>query len=148
MAVAIRLARGGAKRRPFYRIVVADTRSPRDGRFIERLGFYNPMVAPDHPDRYRIDEERAKHWLSNGAKPTDRVLRLFANAEISAPRPVPEQTKKNQPKARAQERAAEQVKREAEMEAKREEARQEQAEKDAAESAPSEGEGEGGSETA
>jgi small subunit ribosomal protein S16 len=139
MAVAIRLARGGAKKRPFYRIVVADTRSPRDGRFIERLGFYNPMVAPDHPDRYRINTERAKHWLSNGAKPTDRVLRLFANAEITAPRTVPEQSKKNQPKARAQERAAEQAKREAEMEAKREEARKEQAEKEAAEAAAAEG---------
>lgn len=135
MAVAIRLARGGAKKRPFYRIVVADTRSPRDGGFIERLGFYNPMVKPDHPDRYRINTERAQYWLSQGAKPTDRVQRLLATAEITGARPVPEQTKKNQPKARAQERAAEQAKREAEMEAKREQARQEQAEKEAAEAA-------------
>lgn len=138
MAVAIRLARGGAKKRPFYRIVVADTRSPRDGRFIERLGFYNPMVAPDHPDRYRIDTERAKHWLSNGAKPTERVYRILSQAEITPPRPLPEQTKKNKPKARAQERAAEQAKRQAEMEAAREEARQEQAEKEAQASAEAE----------
>ena len=67
MSLRIRLTRGGAKKRPFYRIVVADSRSPRDGRFIEKLGFYNPMVAKDHPERLRMDEERVKHWLSVGA---------------------------------------------------------------------------------
>lgn len=131
MALAIRLARGGAKKRPFYRIVVADTRSPRDGRFVERLGFYNPMVPPDHPERYRLDGEKAKYWLGQGAKPTDRVRRLLGQADILPARPVPEQTKKPKPKAKAQERAAEEEKRKAEMEAAREQARQEQAEKEA-----------------
>jgi small subunit ribosomal protein S16 len=105
MSIKIRLARGGAKKRPFYRIVVADSRSPRDGRFIERIGSYNPMVAQDHPDRLKLDVERAKHWLGVGAQPTDRVAKFLANAGLMAPRPRPEQTKKNQPKAKAQERA-------------------------------------------
>ena len=80
--VTIRLARGGAKKRPFYRIVVADTRSPRDGRFIERVGTYNPMVAKDHPERIVLKEDRIKHWLANGALPTDRVARFLGAAEI------------------------------------------------------------------
>ncbi|RDD63498.1 30S ribosomal protein S16 [Ferruginivarius sediminum] len=122
MALAIRLARGGAKKRPFYRIVVADTRSPRDGRFIERLGFFNPIVAPDNPERYRINAERAKYWLEQGAKPTDRVHRLLTQAELMPARDVPKQTKKNQPKAKAQERAAEEAKRKAEAEAAAKEA--------------------------
>ena len=105
MSIKIRLARGGAKKRPFYRIVVADSRSPRDGRFIERIGSYNPMVAQDHPDRLKLDQERAKHWLAVGAQPTDRVARFLAKAGLMAGRPRPEQTKKNQPRAKAQERA-------------------------------------------
>jgi small subunit ribosomal protein S16 len=105
MSIKIRLARGGAKKRPFYRIVIADSRSPRDGRFIERIGSYNPMVAHDHPDRLKFDAERAKHWLGVGAQPTDRVAKFLANAGLMAPRPRPEQTKKNKPKAKAQERA-------------------------------------------
>ncbi len=105
MSIKIRLARGGAKKRPFYRIVVADSRSPRDGRFVERIGSYNPMVAQDHPDRLKLDTERAKHWLSVGAQPTDRVQRFLAKAGLMAERPRPEQTKKNQPRAKAQERA-------------------------------------------
>ncbi len=63
MSLRIRLARGGAKKRPFYRVVVADSRSPRDGRFIEKIGYYNPMVPRDHPERLRLDEARARHWL-------------------------------------------------------------------------------------
>jgi small subunit ribosomal protein S16 len=122
MALAIRLARGGAKKRPFYRIVVADTRSPRDGRFIERLGFFNPIVAPDNPERYRINAERAKYWLEQGAKPTDRVHRLLTQAELMPAREIPKQTKKSQPKAKAQERAAEEAKRKAEAEAAAKEA--------------------------
>ncbi|MFQ5467928.1 MAG: 30S ribosomal protein S16 [Kiloniellaceae bacterium] len=106
MALRIRLARGGAKKRPFYRIVVADSRSPRDGRFIEKIGFYNPMVARDHPERLRLDEERARHWLSVGALPSDRVARFLGQANIIAAPAVPTQTKKNQPKAKAQERVA------------------------------------------
>jgi small subunit ribosomal protein S16 len=105
MSIKIRLARGGAKKRPFYRIVVADSRSPRDGRFIERIGSYNPMVAQNHPDRLKLDLERAKHWLSVGAQPTDRVARFLAKQGLIAERPRREQTKKHQPRAKAQERA-------------------------------------------
>jgi small subunit ribosomal protein S16 len=105
MSIKIRLARGGAKKRPFYRIVVADSRSPRDGRFIERIGSYNPMVGHDHPDRFKLDTERAKHWLGVGAQPTDRVARFFAKEGLMAARPRREQTKQSQPKAKAQERA-------------------------------------------
>ena len=107
MSLKIRLARGGAKKRPFYNIVVADSRSPRDGRFIEKIGFYNPMVAKDHPERIRLDSERAKHWLSVGAKPSDRVTRFFVAEGLVGERKIPEQTKKNQPKAKAQERMKE-----------------------------------------
>ena len=105
MSIKIRLARGGAKKRPFYRIVVADSRSPRDGRFIERIGSYNPMVSHDHPDRLKLDPERARHWLSVGAQPTDRVARFLAKQGLIAERPRSEQTKKNQPRKKAQERA-------------------------------------------
>ena len=105
MSIKIRLARGGAKKRPFYRIVIADSRSPRDGRFIERIGCYNPMVAQDHPDRLKLDQERAKHWLAVGAQPTDRVARFLAKEGLMAERPRPEQTKQSHPKAKAQERA-------------------------------------------
>jgi len=107
MALKIRLARGGSKKRPFYRIVVADSRAPRDGRFVERLGYYNPMVAKDNPERLRFDTERIRHWLSKGALPTDRVARFLGQADI-IPMPVrPEQTKQHLPKAKAQERARE-----------------------------------------
>ena len=105
MSIKIRLARGGAKKRPFYRIVIADSRSPRDGRFIERIGSYNPMVAQDHPDRLKLDQDRAKHWLAVGAQPTDRVARFLAKEGLMAERPRPEQTKQSHPKAKAQERA-------------------------------------------
>ncbi|WP_375593352.1 30S ribosomal protein S16 [Algihabitans albus] len=108
MSLRIRLTRGGAKKRPFYHIVVADSRSPRDGRFIEKLGFYNPMVPRDHPDRIRLNDERAKHWLGVGAQPSDRVARFFAQADLMEPRARPEQTKKPKPKAKAQERLKEQ----------------------------------------
>jgi len=107
MSLKIRLARGGAKKRPFYRIVVADTRSPRDGRFIEKIGTHNPMVAKDHPDRVILNEERARHWISVGAKPTDRVTRFLVAAGIVGERKIPQQTKKNQPRAKTQERMKE-----------------------------------------
>jgi small subunit ribosomal protein S16 len=112
MSLRIRLARGGAKKRPFYRIVVADSRSPRDGRFIEKIGTYNPMVAKGHPDRIKLDEDRAKHWLSVGATPSDRVARFLGQANIIAMPAIPEQTKKNQPRAKTLERmkAAEEAK--------------------------------------
>ena len=99
MSLKIRLARGGAKKRPFYRIVVADSRMPRDGRFIERVGTYNPMLPKEHPERVNLKTERIQHWLSVGARPSDRVAKFLGGAEI-LPMPVPrEQTKKNLPKA-------------------------------------------------
>jgi len=103
MALKIRLARGGAKKRPFYRIVIADVRSPRDGRFIEKVGIYNPMLPKDDENRVTIDAERVQHWLQHGAKPTDRVLRFLDAAGIAtrAPRNNP---KKAEPGAKAKER--------------------------------------------
>ena len=98
------MARGGAKKRPYYRIVVADSRSPRDGRFIERLGTYNPMVAKDHAERVTLNAERIKHWLGVGAQPSDRVARFLAAKDLGKMPAIPEQTKKNQPKKKAQER--------------------------------------------
>src|SRR2546430_3814341 len=77
MALTIRLTRGGAKKRPYYRIVVADSRSPRDGRFIEKLGTYNPLLAKDSPERVKLDADRISHWLSVGAQPSHRVLRFL-----------------------------------------------------------------------
>ena len=105
MALKIRLSRGGAKKRPFYKIVVADARSPRDGRFIEKVGTYNPMVTVESGLRWTLDEERVKHWLSVGAQPTDRLVRFFADKGLVAKSTKPEQTKQPQPKAKAQQRA-------------------------------------------
>ena len=107
MTLRIRLSRGGAKKRPYYRIVIADSRSPRDGRFIERVGSYNPMVAKDHPDRIKILEDRAKHWLEVGAQPSDRVARFLADAGLIEARARAEQTKKPQPKAKTLQRMKE-----------------------------------------
>ena len=106
MALRLRLTRGGAKKRPFYRIVVADARSPRDGRFIEVLGTYNPMLASDHPERVVLKEERLRHWLSVGATPSDQVARFCATAGLMEPPVRAEQTKKPMPKKKAQERLA------------------------------------------
>ena len=102
MALKIRLARGGSKKRPYYHIVVADVRSPRDGRFIERLGMWNPMLPKDG-DRVELNEERIKHWLGQGAQPTDRVLRFLDAAGI-ATRPARNNPKKALPGKKAQER--------------------------------------------
>lgn len=107
MALKIRLSRAGAKKRPFYRIVVADSRSPRDGRFIERVGSYNPMLPQDHADRLKLETDRIKHWLSHGAKPTDRVQRFLASVNLMEPPKRHEQTKQPLPKAKAQERMKE-----------------------------------------
>jgi small subunit ribosomal protein S16 len=82
MAVSIRLSRGGSKKRPYYRIVVADARSPRDGNFIEKIGTYNPLLAKDDEKRVTLNTERAKHWLSVGAQPTDRVHRFLDKAGV------------------------------------------------------------------
>ncbi|MCB2102751.1 MAG: 30S ribosomal protein S16, partial [Rhodobacterales bacterium] len=106
MSLRIRLSRGGAKKRPYYRIVVADSRSPRDGRFIERIGAYNPMVAKDHPERLNLDVDRAQYWLGRGAQPSDRVAR-FLEASGLGERVVPTQTKKHLPRAKAQKRLRE-----------------------------------------
>ena len=107
MALKIRLARGGAKKRPYYRIVVADSRMPRDGRYIERVGVYNPMLAKDDPKRVELVEDRIRHWMSVGAKPSDRVARFLGRAEIMPVPAIPEQTKQHLPKAKAQERMKE-----------------------------------------
>ena len=107
MALKIRLSRGGAKKRPFYRIVVADSRSPRDGRFIERLGTYNPMVAKDSETRITLKEDRIKYWLSQGAKPSDRVARFLGQADIITLPVRHEQTKQHLPRAKTLERLKE-----------------------------------------
>ena len=104
MAVKIRLARAGAKKRPFYRIVAADERAPRDGRFIEKLGTYNPLLPSDSAERVTLDVERIQHWLSHGAQPTDRVLRFLDKAGIST-RPARSNPKKAEPGTKAKERA-------------------------------------------
>ena len=103
--LAIRMTRHGAKKRPFFHIVVADSRSPRDGRFIEKLGTYNPLLPREHAQRVTLDKERIAHWLKVGAQPSDRVAKFLAQAEMMKPRERREQTKKDKPKAKAQERA-------------------------------------------
>ncbi|OIR06193.1 30S ribosomal protein S16 [mine drainage metagenome] len=110
MSLKIRLSRGGSKKRPFYKIVLADSRSPRDGKFLEKLGTYNPMLPHDHAERLIMREERIKHWLSVGAQPTDRVVKFFSQAGYIAARPQAEQTKQPMPKAKAQERLKEAAK--------------------------------------
>jgi small subunit ribosomal protein S16 len=105
MALKIRLARAGAKKRPFYKIVVADSRSPRDGRFIERIGSYDPMLPQDSEKRLVVVEERAKHWLQVGATPSDRVARMLSKKGLCAAPAIPtNQTKKDKPRAKTLER--------------------------------------------
>ncbi|BDV32614.1 30S ribosomal protein S16 [Methylocystis sp. MJC1] len=105
MSLKIRLARGGAKKRPFYRVVVADSRSPRDGRYIEKLGTFDPLKAKDAADRVILDLEKAKEWIAKGAQPTDRVARLLDAAGV-VKREARNNPEKAQPKKKAQERAA------------------------------------------
>ncbi len=109
MSLKIRLARGGAKKRPYYRIVVADARSPRDGRFIEKIGTYNPLIGKDAGERVTIDVEKAKAWLEKGAQPTDRVAR-FLDAQGLLKREARNNPQKAEPGKKAQERAAERAK--------------------------------------
>ena len=104
MSLKIRLTRAGAKKQAYYRIVVADSRSPRDGRFIEKVGTYNPRAAQESKDRLVVKEDRIKHWVSVGALPTDRVQRLFSKIGLAEAPTVNEQTKQNKPRAKAQER--------------------------------------------
>ncbi len=107
MSLRIRMARGGTKKRPYYRIVIADSRTPRDGRFIEKVGSYNPMVAKDHPDRIKLDGDRIKYWLGVGAQPSERVARFLGAAKL-APKPaIPKQTKQHLPRARTLEKLKE-----------------------------------------
>lgn len=105
MSARIRLSRGGAKKRPYYYVVVAHSASPRDGRYIEQVGTFNPMLPKDHPERVKLVEERCKHWISVGAQPTDRVARLFDAAGLLK-RDVRNNPEKAKPKKKAQERAA------------------------------------------
>jgi small subunit ribosomal protein S16 len=117
MAVSIRLSRGGSKKRPYYRVVVADARSPRDGNFIEKVGTYNPMLAKDDAARVTLNEERIKHWLSVGAQPTDRVLRFLDAAGIKE-RAARNNPTKGKPGEKALERVEEMAKKaEAKIEA-------------------------------
>ena len=107
MALKIRLARGGAKKRPFYRIVVAEASSPRDGRYVERVGTYNPMVPKDHDQRLIINGERITFWLGKGAKPTERVQKMLASAGLMAAPALRDQPKKSAPGKKRAEREAE-----------------------------------------
>ena len=134
MSLKIRLSRAGAKKRPYYRIVVADSRRARDGRFIERVGHYNPMLPKDSEDRVKLDVERITHWVSVGAKPSDRVAKFMAHAGMMDAPVRYEQTKQDKPKAKAVERQA------ANEEAKKaaDEAAQEAAAAPAVEEAPAE----------
>ena len=105
MAMKIRLARGGSKKRPFYRIVAADSRMPRDGRFIEKLGTYNPLLPKDSEDRVKMDLERVRHWLAQGAQPPDRISRMLEAAGVIEKKQRAN-LKKAEPGKKAQERAA------------------------------------------
>ncbi len=106
MALSMRLSRGGSKKRPYYRIVVADARAPRDGKFIEKIGTYNPLLAKDSPERVKLDNERATYWLGVGAQPTDRVLR-FLDALGVKERAARNNPNKAVPGEKAKERAEE-----------------------------------------
>ena len=101
MAVRIRLSRGGSKKRPFYKVVAADQRAPRDGSFIEKLGTFNPLLPKDHAERLVIDIEKAKSWLAKGAQPTERVQKMFATLGLCSAPVIHDQPKKSAPKAKA-----------------------------------------------
>ncbi len=105
MSVRIRLARGGSKGAPFHKIVVADQRAPRDGRFIERVGSYNPLLPAEHADRIVVKADRVKYWLGVGAQPTERVAKLLSKMGLCAAPVINERPQKSAPKAKAQERA-------------------------------------------
>ena len=127
MALSIRLSRGGSKKRPYYRIVVADARSPRDGKFIEKIGNYNPLLAKDDEKRVQLDADRAKHWLGVGAQPTDRVARFLDAAGVKE-RAARSNPKKGEPGDKAKERAEERASKAAEAAEAAEAAKQAEAE--------------------
>jgi len=104
MAISIRLSRGGAKKRPYYRVVVADSRSPRDGKYLEQIGTYNPLLAKDNPDRVKINEDRARYWLGVGAQATDRVARMLDTLGVKE-RKATVNPKKGEPGQKAKDRA-------------------------------------------
>jgi small subunit ribosomal protein S16 len=133
MSISMRLSRGGSKKRPYYKIVVANSRAPRDGKYLEQIGTYNPLLAKDSGERVKINEERAKHWLSVGAQPTDRVARFLDAAGLKE-RKASVNPKKGEPGEKAKERAEEKAAKLAEAE----EAAKAAAEAPAAEEAPAE----------
>jgi len=133
MSISMRLSRGGSKKRPYYKIVVANSRAPRDGKYLEQIGTYNPLLAKDSGERVKINEERAKHWLSVGAQPTDRVARFLDAAGLKE-RKATVNPKKGEPGEKAKERAEEKAAKLAEAE----EAAKAAAEAPAAEEAPAE----------
>ncbi len=138
MAISIRLSRGGSKKRPYYRIVVADARSPRDGKFIEKIGTYNPLLAKDNADRVKLDTDRAKHWLGVGAQPTDRVARFLDVLGVKE-RAARNNPKKAEPGEKAKERAEERAEKlKAQQEAEAEAAAAPAPEPEAVEEAPAE----------
>ncbi len=143
MAIALRLSRGGAKKRPYYRIVAADSRSPRDGKYLEQIGTYNPLLTKDDPARVKLNEDRARYWLGVGAQPSDRVLRFLDAAGIQE-REARNNPQKGEPGEKAKERAEEKAEKakEAEEAAKAAEAEAAEAEaatdEAAAEEAPAE----------
>ncbi len=115
MSISMRLSRGGSKKRPYYKIVVANSRAPRDGKYLEQIGTYNPLLAKDSGERVKINEERAKHWLSVGAQPTDRVARFLDAAGLKE-RKATVNPKKGEPGEKAKERAEEKAAKLAEAE--------------------------------
>jgi small subunit ribosomal protein S16 len=135
MAVAIRLARGGSKKRPYYRVVVADSRNSRDGRFIEKVGTYNPLLAKDSPERVKLDHDRISHWLSVGAQPSDRVARFLDAAGLKE-RAARSNPNKGKPGEKATERAEERATKAAEAAEAAAAAAAAPAEEPAAEEAP------------
>ncbi|MCV0381968.1 MAG: 30S ribosomal protein S16 [Erythrobacter sp.] len=145
MSVSIRLSRGGAKKRPYYRIVVADSRASRDGKYLEQIGTYNPMLPKDSGERVKLNEDRARHWLSVGAQPSDRVARFLDAAGVKE-RAARNNPKKGEPGEAAKERAEEKAAKAAEAEEARKAAEEEantpsQAEEAAVEDGPAAGEG-------
>ena len=106
MPVRIRLSRGGSKKRPYYRIVVADSRRARDGKFIDQVGTYNPMLSKENPERVKIDIEKAKEWIAKGAQPSDRVKLILSTMGVGDKPMITEKTKQHLPKKKAQEKLA------------------------------------------
>ena len=135
MAISLRLARGGAKKRPYYRIVAADSRRARDGKYLEQIGTYNPMLAKDDENRVKLDEDRARYWLGVGAQPSDRVARFLDAAGIRE-RAAKNNPKKGEPGEAAKERAEEKATKAAEAEEARKAAEEEAKNAPAAEEAP------------